>query len=268
LSTAIPFKIGSTIALAWRLLRQHWRKLVWLYVVFLLVPHVLLGELSDTEREPLFGFFSGPIGNEVGLAARLTGYIWEIPTALFYATALASLMMPDQRPWRGAARAFLTTGLALVAPAALQAVLLSLASQRYTLSLPVPVIAFALLGYLLFGMLAILFFVACASATTRFSPTGSISHSFKLVRPYWFRVLVLAGILAIFALLSQFGETLLLQNFQTPDGTAVDWLTTVLQEIVRTGYRLFTVALEVAAFQSLTLFRDGPPPAVTASVFD
>jgi hypothetical protein len=274
LTTKNSFRIGSCFALALRLLRRHWRKLLWLYAVLMLVPHVILGELSDTESEPLFGLFNGRFGDTDSMGQQLLGYSWDIPTALFYASALATMLFPDAKPWRTAIRTLPTIVLGLTGPAAIFAGLSGLTMLLLTNTnglTPVLLLALQIANYVLYALyfvLAVYLFIACAAATERPNPLQAAARSYGLVRPSWFRVLILAAFVGLCSMAAQYGERVLLETFQTPDGTAFDWMTTVIQEILRSGYRFFEVALEVAACQLLVLEREGPSPATTAAVFD
>jgi hypothetical protein len=273
-TTQQPFKIGSAFALASNLLARDWRKLLWLYGVLLLVPHVLLGELSDHEGELLFGLFNGRFGGEADTLPNLIGYVWDIPTAVFYAAALATMLKPNVPPWHGTARALPTTLLALVLPTALFAAFAVLPAMLLKgtttpsawMFITLQIATYAL--YVVYFIMAILLFVACAAATTQFSVVHAIRRSIMLVKPFWFRILVLALFIGICEIASNYGEQVLLRNYETPDATLMDWITTCLQEVLRGGYRIVAAALEVAAFVLLVTYRDGPPPAETAAVFD
>jgi hypothetical protein len=274
LSLQPPFKIGSAFALAFRLIGQNWRKLLWLYIVLMMVPHTLMGELADQPGELLFGFFNGQSGDGAGALPNITGYLWDIPTALFYAAALATMLRPDMPPWHGTARALPTTLLALVVPSVLIALLTALpgllvtdgASLSTSLFWALQILTY--LYYFMYAAVAILLFVSCAAATTRFNVLHAIRRSFHLVKPFWFRIMVLAFFIGLCEVASRLGEQMLLRSFDTPDATVVDWATTVIQETLRSGYRVLAAALEVAAFVLLVTYHEGPPPAETAAVFD
>jgi hypothetical protein len=259
------FKIGTALRLTGQLLRRHWRKLIWLYVVFLLVPGVILGELGDTPDEPLYGFFNTDEGLFVSGMGTFFLYAYQIPMALFIAFALSTMLSAAHKPWRGGVSAFLTVLLLLLVPLAVSILSQKVMSWMPTLPLLYAVeVTFMLLSV----MIGVFTYVAPAVATTNWNTATAIGRSLTLVWPSWFRVLLFVLLTLIFVYLASFAEEWLLLSYQTPDGTAMDWLTTVLQEVIRSGHMLLSVTLLAAVFVGLQRAQDGPTATETASVFD
>ncbi len=265
LSSRDGLKIGSTFALAWQLLRAHGVKIIWLYVVCLLVPGVILGELGDTPSDALFSLFN----NErlVTLSGGLApfGYLYQFPVTLFMAFALATLVRAPERPWRGALRAYLTIFLLLLAPFAF-----NMLAGKIWPALPSMVMNFALqlLFWLLMVCVSLFTFVAPAVATSAANPAQAISQSIALVWPHWFRTLIFVACIAGLGVVSEYAEQWLLTTYTTPDGSLLDWSTTVIQEMIRSGYFIFSTALVAATYLLLVRAREGPPAIETAAVFD
>jgi hypothetical protein len=259
------FKIGIALRLTGQLLRQNWHKLIWLYVVFLLVPGVVLGELGDTAGEPLYGFFNSNEGLIESGLGMIFIYAYQIPTALFFAFALSALLNRAQKPWRGGVSAFLTILLLQLVPFAV-----SILSQKVMSMMPTMVLIYAVqVTFMLLSVVISVFtYVAPAVATTKWNPAITIGRSLTLVWPHWFRVLLFVLLTIIVVVLAGMAEEWLLSTYQTADGTAMDWLTTVLQELIRSGYMILSVALITAVFLGLQRAQDGPTATETASVFD
>lgn len=260
-----PFRIGSAFALVFRLLRLHWRKLLWLYVVFLLIPGVVLGELGDTPGDPLYRLFSDPSFIPFDGATSIFAYLYQMPTALFFSLAVAALLAPDQAPWAGGMRAFPTTFLLVLIPAAMT--ILAATVMQEMPSIPMIYVA-QLLFWLGTALLNLFLFVAPAVATSRFSLSHALGRSVSLVRPAWLRVLVFVVVIAILSSLAGIAEDWLLASYQTPDGSLADWLTTILQECIRSGYQIISAALVAAVYTLLLRAREGPPATETVAVFD
>jgi hypothetical protein len=260
----LDFRIGAAFRLAFGLLRQNWRKLLWIYTVFLLIPGVVLGELGDEPGEPLFGLFGEGVPFFDGAAGTLFTYFYQLPTAVFLSFALAALLAPDGKPWAGGMRAVVTVFLLqLAAPA------MGILEQELAAKMPVAAMYYAvlLLSVLLTFAIGVITFVAPAVATTRFNPAFALGRSVSLVLPFWFRVTVLAATVAVLQTLAKSAEDWLQTTYQTPDATAMDWVTTVLQETIRSGYLIFAVALIAAASVLLHRAREGPTVTETADVF-
>ncbi len=259
------FKTGSAFALALKLLRQHWRKLLWLYGVFLMAPGVILGELGDTPSDPLYALFNNPRFIPVPGALTLFAYAYQIPTALFLSLALAVLLQPDEKPWAGGRRAFITTFLLLLLPSAISVLTGDVMSAMPSAGM---IYATQLFFWLVSVIISLFLFVAPAVATSRFNPAHALGRSVTLVWPHWFRVLLFVAVIGAFSIASEFAEQWLLISYQTPDGSALDWLTTILQELIRSGYQIISACMIAATYQLLLRSREGPPATETVAVFD
>jgi hypothetical protein len=259
------FKIGNVIRLTGQLVRHNWRKLLWLYVIFLLVPGVILGELGDTYGEFLYDISNSTVSFFDTSLDIFVIYAYQIPTALFFGFSISTLLNPRRKPQHVGLRAFLTILLLQLVPIAL-----TILSQKILFWMPELAFIYAVqVAFLLFNLIISVFtYVAPAVATTKWNPATAIGKSLTLVWPHWFRVLLFVLLTNIFVEVSRKSEEWLLLSFQTQDGTALDWLTTILQELIRSGHLVLSVALLAAVFSALKRSQEGAPAAETATIFD
>jgi hypothetical protein len=254
------FHLGGLATNSLRLLNDNWRRVLWIYVSIALVPRVLLGEMVDEPTDWLFPIL-GPLFNK--FPEKIVTMFFSLPQWVFFGALTAALVPQHQKQGNSTMRSLSVCFTILILLYAYQYLFVTVIAGA-----PGAQIESGLVFVVLIFFAISLFFIFPAVAAVTQHPKRWPYELWRLTSGVRWKLLVIPLVLGLLAIISQETEEWFLKLLKIPDGTALDWATTFIQEIISSAYLILAVAVGVSAHDMLKRRQDGAPLAETAAVFD